>query len=102
VQVSESVEMTCNDSNAEVGSSLQNSITLMCSENGTFIPDSSFDEVKIDSLKKILSSKPRYCKLRSFNKSLLEAHLRFYRLLMKGKIEVKLIYSLLATPVKGQ
>ena len=52
--VSESVEMTCNDSNAEVGSSLQNSITLMCSENGTFIPHSSFDEVKIDSLKKIL------------------------------------------------
>ena len=52
--MSESVEMTCNDSNAEVGSSLQNSITLMCSENGTFIPHSSFDEVKIDSLKKIL------------------------------------------------
>ena len=54
MQVSESVEMTCNDSNAEVGSSLQNSITLMCSENGTFNPHSSFDEVKIGSLKKIL------------------------------------------------
>ena len=56
MQVSESVEMTCNDSNAEVGSSLQNSITLMCSENGTFIPHSSFDEVKIDSLKKDTNS----------------------------------------------
>ena len=54
VLLSESVEMTCNDSNAEVGSSLQNSITLVCSENGTFISHSSFDEVKIDSLKKIL------------------------------------------------
>ena len=54
--MSESVEMTCNDSNAEVGSSLQNSITLMCSENGTFIPHSSFDEVKIDSLKKDTNS----------------------------------------------
>ena len=42
--MSESVDMVCNDSSAEVGSSLQNSITLMCSENGTFIPYSSSDQ----------------------------------------------------------
>ena len=40
VQVSENISMTCNDSNAEVGSSLSNSIKLICSENGTFIPGS--------------------------------------------------------------
>merc|ERR1712242_282789 len=37
--------MTCNDSNAEVGSSLSNSIKLICSENGTFIPGSDNQEL---------------------------------------------------------
>ena len=83
--MSESVEMTCNDSNAEVGSSLQNSITLMCSENGTFIPHSSFDEVKIDSLKKDTNS--------SSYRNLKQAEITFFLLLQNSVgFEIPIIF----------
>ena len=39
MDVSGTLEITCNDSNAEVGSTLKTSIILTCSENGTFLPD---------------------------------------------------------------